>query len=124
MEANEPTVRIDVWLVAVRLVKTRSLAAKACRAGHVAVNDQPAKPSTPVTVGDRVEARIHDRVRVVEVTRLIAKRTSAPIAQTCYVDHSPAPPPPTPTAEFAVRERGTGRPTKRDRRQIDRLRGR
>jgi ribosome-associated heat shock protein Hsp15 len=78
-----------------------------------------------VTVGDRVEARLNQRDRVVDVTRLVAKRVGAAIAVECYDDHSPALPerdqaPPA----FAVRDPGSGRPTKRDRRQIDRLRGR
>lgn len=122
-EGTQP-VRIDVWLVAVRLAKTRSIASKACRAGHVTIDGQQAKPATPVAIGDRVEVRLAQRDRIVEVVRLITKRTSAPIAQTCYIDHSPPAEPRTPTADFAVRERGSGRPTKRDRRQIDRLRGR
>lgn len=117
-------IRIDAWLVAVRLVKTRSVATQACRAGHVKINGHTAKPASPVAVGDQVEAYLHQRLRVVEVIRLLAKRASAPIAHTCYVDHSPPPPPRTSGPDFAVRERGAGRPTKKDRRQIDRLRGR
>lgn len=118
------SVRIDQWLAAVRLVKTRSAAAKACTGGHVTVNGKAAKPATPVSIGDRVEARLHQRERVVEVTRVITKRVGAPIAQGCYIDHSPPPPEREPTAVFAVRDRGAGRPTKRDRRQLDRLRNR
>lgn len=117
--------RVDQWLWSIRLTKTRSDAAAACRGGHVKVNGKSAKPATPVKVGDRVEARLGSRDRVVEVVRVIAKRVGAPVAVECYVDHSPPPPEREPyQGLFAVRERGAGRPTKRDRRRIDRLRGR
>jgi ribosome-associated heat shock protein Hsp15 len=118
------TVRIDQWLPAVRITKTRSDAAAACRGGHVKINGKPAKPSTVVKVGDRVEALVNQRERVVDVTRVISKRVGASVAVECFEDHSP-PPPERDTARplFAVRDRGTGRPTKRDRRKIDQLRG-
>jgi ribosome-associated heat shock protein Hsp15 len=117
--------RVDQWLWSVRLTKTRSDAAAACRGGHVSVNGKTAKPSTAVKVGDRIEARLGRRDRVVEVVRLITKRVGAPVATECYLDHSPPPPEREPyQGLFAVRDRGAGRPTKRDRRQIDRLRGR
>ncbi len=121
---SAPTVRVDVWLVAVRLAKTRAIAAKACKGGQVAVNGDDVKPASPVAVGDHLVARLGGRDRIVEVTRLIDKRVGAAIAQTCYIDHSPPMPPSTRTAAFAVRDPGSGRPTKKDRRQIDRLRGR
>ncbi len=119
------SVRIDQWLCAVRLVKTRSEAAAACRGGHVEINGKSAKPAAAVQVGDRVEARLHQRQRIVDVTKVLSKRVGAAIAVECYVDHSP-PPPERDTFQplFAQRDRGTGRPTKRDRRQIDQLRGR
>ena len=119
------SVRIDQWLHAVRITKTRSDAAAACRGGHVRINGATAKPSSPVKVGDHVEARVGQRVRIVDVTAVITKRVGAAIAAECFDDHSP-PPPETDTFRplFAVRDRGAGRPTKRDRRQIDRVRGR
>lgn len=113
--------RVDQWLWAVRLFKTRSLAAEACRGGHVRVNDRPAKPAATVRAGDRIEARVGPRTRMLEVVDPIAKRVSAPIASTCLVDHSPAPPAEG-LANPPSRDRGAGRPTKRDRREIDRLR--
>lgn len=117
--------RIDQWLWGVRVFKTRSLATDACRGGHVRINGTAAKPASPVRVGDRIEVRAGDRDRVLEVARLIEKRVSAPLAAACLVDHSPPPPPrehvPAPLFQ---RARGTGRPTKRDRRQLDRFRGR
>lgn len=114
--------RVDRWLWAVRLTKTRSDAAAACRGGHVRVNDRPAKPATGVHPGDTVRARVHDRTRIVEVVRVIEKRVGAPDAATCYIDRTPAPPPEA-AMPVARRERGAGRPTKRDRRLLDRLRG-
>ena len=116
--------RVDQWLWAIRLVRSRTDATSLCKAGHVEVNDRPAKAATPVRGGDRVSARIHGRDRVVEVVDPITKRVGAPIAVTCYVDHSPPPPEDDPFAPpTAVRERGAGRPTKRERREIDRFRG-
>ena len=112
--------RIDRWLCAVRLVKTRPLATQLCDAGHVRVNGSQAKPSTKVRAGDRVEARIADRERVVEVVRPIESRVGAPVAVTCYVDHSP-PVEPEPDVGFTP-VRGEGRPSKRLRRELDRLR--
>lgn len=123
---NEPSsARVDAWLWAVRLTKTRSVAANACRSGHVKVNGKTAKPSTLVRVGDHIEARLAGRERVVDVRRVLIKRVGAAIAVECFVDHSPPPPERDPHVPlFAVRDKGAGRPTKRDRRQIDRLRGR
>lgn len=117
-------VRVDVWLWAVRLVKTRSMATATCRGGHVRVNGRPAKAATAVRCGDRVEARIHDRDRVLEVVRVLHKRVGAPVAAEAYLDHSPPPPDHDGVGPVASRDRGAGRPTKRDRRRIDRLRGR
>jgi ribosome-associated heat shock protein Hsp15 len=118
------SVRIDQWLWSARITKTRSDAAGACRAGHVKVNGKTAKPSTAVKIGDRVEALIHRRERVLEVVGLITKRVGAPIAVEQYRDFSPAPAPPEESPPVFERDRGAGRPTKRDRRQLDRLRGR
>ena len=116
--------RVDKWLWAVRVFKTRGLATAACKGGHVRVNGVPAKPATTVRVGDRVEARAHGDARVLEVARVIDKRVGAPLAAECVVDHSPPPPPREQAPDVFVRDRGTGRPTKRDRRQIDRVRAR
>ncbi len=112
---------MDRWLWAVRLTKTRPDAAAACRAGHVRVNDRPAKPATTVAPGDQVRARIHDATRVVEVVRVIQRRVGAADAVTCYVDRTPAPPPEA-AIPVARRDRGTGRPTKRERRVLDAFR--
>lgn len=113
--------RIDRWLCAVRLVKTRQLASQLCDGGHVRVNGTPAKPSTKIRAGDRVEARIEDRERVVEVVRPIESRVGAPVAVTCYVDHSP-PPVVMEVRPGIMAVRGEGRPSKRLRRELERLR--
>jgi ribosome-associated heat shock protein Hsp15 len=115
-------VRVDQWLWGVRLFKTRSLATDACRGGHIRVNGVLAKPATSVRVGDRVEGHVHGRERMLEVVRLVDKRVGAPAAAECLIDHSPPPPP---KEEYVPplfsRDRGAGRPTKRDRRELDRL---
>jgi ribosome-associated heat shock protein Hsp15 len=116
--------RVDRWLWAVRLVKTRAGAAQACRAGHVQVNGARAKPAAPVKVGDTVRLRVGDRERVVEVVRLLETRVGAEPAATCLIDRSPPPPPRDPLALPGRRDAGMGRPTKRERRHLDRTRGR
>ena len=107
-----------------RLVKTRSAASGACRAGHVRVNGLRVKPAHSVRAGDEVRLRQDGRERVVVVVRVIAKRAGAPVAAECYVDHSPPPPPREETVTVPARDRGAGRPTKRERRRIDELLGR
>lgn len=117
-------VRIDVWLWCVRLAPSRSRATAACKGGQVKVNGDKVKASAKLAVGDTVSLSTAGWPKVVEVTELIWARVGAPRAAECYIDKSPARPPKEHTALFAVRDRGTGRPTKRQRRQIDRLRGR
>jgi len=114
--------RIDRWLWAVRLTKTRPDAAAACRGGHVRINDRVAKPSSTVSPGDQVRALVGDRTRIVEVARVIQKRVGAADAVTCYLDRTPVLPPATAPAQVAARDRGAGRPTKRDRRVLDKWR--
>ena len=126
-EDDDVTVRVDKWLWAVRVHKTRTAATTACASGRVRVNDEVAKPATRITVGDVVESRRSDRTIVYRVTELIEKRVGAQRAMECYQDQSPPLPargeiPPPPPG--GARERGAGRPTKRERRQIDRLRRR
>lgn len=118
-------VRVDVWTWSARLYKTRSAAASACRAGHVRVAGERAKPSTPVRVGDEIRARTDAGERIVVVRELLLKRVGAPLAAAAYEDRTPPPPPRlAAAAPVALRERGSGRPTKRERRALDALRGR
>ncbi len=116
--------RIDQWLWSVRIYRTRSAATAACRGGHVKLNGKAAKAAAAVRVGDRIETFVAERVRVLEVSRLIDKRVGAPVAAECLVDHSPTPPPGDAVGQPMIRERGSGRPTKRDRRDLDRIRDR
>ncbi|MGY0023242.1 RNA-binding S4 domain-containing protein [Streptomyces sp. YJ-C3] len=122
--AGGESVRVDSWIWAVRLVKTRSAGAAACKGGHVKVNGTSVKPAYALRVGDEVRLRQPGgRERLVVVKRLIRKRVGAPVAVEAYVDNSPPPPPREVVAPVGVRDRGTGRPTKRDRRELERLRG-
>ncbi|WP_328453632.1 RNA-binding S4 domain-containing protein [Streptomyces sp. NBC_00386] len=121
--AGGESVRVDAWIWSVRLVKTRSIGATACKGGHVRVNGERVKPAYSVRVGDEVRVWHEGRERVVVVKRVIRKRVGAPVAAECYVDNSPPPPPREAVAPAGVRDRGAGRPTKRDRRDMERLRG-
>ncbi|MDH6130574.1 RNA-binding S4 domain-containing protein [Kitasatospora sp. GP82] len=122
MASDEGTVRVDSWIWSARLTKTRSLAATACRAGHVRVNGTRVKPAQLVRPGDEVRLQHEGRERIVVVSRVISKRVGAAVAAECFVDNSPPPPPREETASVGIRDRGAGRPTKRDRRELERLR--
>jgi ribosome-associated heat shock protein Hsp15 len=116
------TVRVDAWLWAIRAYKTRSAATAACRAGHVRINGNPAKASQSLVPGATVRVRQPGYERILEVRRLIAKRVGAEAASHCFTDHTP-PRPAAPALGLPQRDRGTGRPTKKDRREMERLRG-
>lgn len=118
---NEKPVRIDSWLWAIRVYKTRSAATTACRAGHIRVSGEKAKAAQLVKPGDEVRVRISGFDRILVVRQTLSKRVGASIAATAYDERTP---PREPQAIIAQRDRGTGRPTKRERRDIDRLRGR
>lgn len=115
-------VRVDVWLHAVRLFKTRSAATTAVKGGKIKVDGEPTKPSHKLRVGHTITFRQSGRERVIEVTGLLDKRVGHPVAIKHYTDHSPEP---VPRYLLAVprRERGAGRPTKKERRELDKLRG-
>jgi ribosome-associated heat shock protein Hsp15 len=116
--------RVDAWVWAVRLAKTRSAATAACKAGHVQVNGERAKPAQPVRVGDEVRLRSTEFERTVTVVRIVSKRVGAVIAAECFVDLTPPRPPKEEVPATVLRDRGAGRPTKRERRDLERLRGR
>ncbi|MGP5267316.1 RNA-binding S4 domain-containing protein [Brachybacterium alimentarium] len=123
-EASGPTsVRLDVWLWSARLTPTRSAATTACRGGHVRRNGEPTKAAQRVVVGDELRLRSPGKERIVVITKILTKRVGAPIAREAYEDHSPEPAPQLAAAP-PRRDRGAGRPTKRERRALDRLRGR
>ena len=118
------TARVDSWLWAVRAFKTRSAATAACRSGHIRVNGERAKAAQPVKPGDEVRIRIAGFDRVLEVRQVIVKRVGAAVAVDAYLDTSPPLPAPEEVALLPRRDRGAGRPTKRERRDIEKLRGR
>ena len=125
MENEENIVRMDKWLWAARLFKTRSLAADAIKGGKVKVDDKPVKPSREVKVGDVIQVQIEQLHKVVEVKTVIKNRVSAKQVPEVYNDL-------TPKEEYERiefmhaykaewRDRGTGRPTKKERRMIERM---
>lgn len=121
---TDGSLRVDIWLWAVRQFKTRSAATNACKAGHVRVNGKNAKASTPVRRGDLVVVKIAGFDRHLQVVGLLPKRVGASIAQSCYLDLSPQRLPKLALPMLPQRQRGAGRPTKKERRELDRLRGR
>jgi ribosome-associated heat shock protein Hsp15 len=121
------TARLDKWLWTVRLFRTRSLASDACRAGSVTINDQPAKPAREVRTGETVRVQQGLVERTLRVLGMPRSRVGAKIVPEFCTDM-------TPPEEFSkareqrvqhllAREKGSGRPTKRDRRRLDDLLG-
>ena len=117
MEDNDRS-RIDTWLKLVCLFKHRADATEACKGGHVKINGLRVKPAASVKPGDLVEFYSGSHFRRVVVQSVPVGNVSKEIARTMYVDETPVQPKPD---TGNVRERGTGRPTKRDRRDIEKL---
>lgn len=115
--------RVDSWIWAVRLAKTRSAATAACRAGHVRVNGERAKAAQVVGPGDEVRVRANGFDRIVVVKGVIVKRVGAAVAAEYVDDRTPPPPTPEEAGFVPTRDRGAGRPSKRERRDLDKLRG-
>lgn len=128
-EAALESVRLDKWLWAARVYKTRTLATNACRSGDVIVDGKSGvKPSQLVRGGELIHAQIGDRERIVRVAGLLEKRVGPKLVERFLEDLTPEPEPKErsgslETGPTLVRERGTGRPTKRERREIDRFFG-
>ena len=118
-QPTRPGVRLDKWLWAARLFKTRSLATAACSAGHAKIDGNTAKPARTLHGGERIEVRSEGGLRVVEVLALAERRLSPALARALYADHSP---PPEMHDDPFARLAGSGRPTKRDRRALSRAR--
>lgn len=116
--------RVDSWLWAVRVFKTRSAATAATRSGHIRVNGERAKAAQQVKPGDEVRVRIAGFDRILIVRQVMVKRVGAPAAAEAYTDTSPPLPAPEEVAMLPRRDRGAGRPTKRERRDMEKLRGR
>jgi ribosome-associated heat shock protein Hsp15 len=117
------SVRLDKWLWAARCFKTRGLASEACAAGHVKVGGVTAKAARSLRRGEEVTIKTGDGLRILEVLGLSERRGPAAVARTLYNDRSPPRPPTTEVPGTVTRDRGLGRPTKQERRDIRRLRG-
>ena len=122
-KAEEPlaAVRVDKWLWATRSFKTRSMATEACSSGHVKVNKSVSKASYKVKVGDEVRALTPGGKKILIVKGLAEKRGPYSFAQTLYEDLTPPPIPQIAPPRF---EKGMGRPTKKNRRALNKIRGR
>ena len=122
---EEEKLRIDKYLWSIRIFKTRSLATEACKAGRVKLNGQNLKPSYVVKIGDVYHVQKGIERKVLKVLGLSERRTDAKTAVTFYEDLTPVEDTHSFKSIFQApilkRDRGTGRPTKRDRRDIDDL---
>lgn len=120
-----PKIRIDKYLWAIRLFKTRSLSSEACKTGRVKMDEKAVKASREVNVGDLIAVRIGQMNRVIEIKELIKNRVKGTLAIEKYIDRTPA----EEIERMEMinkmrtehRERGTGRPTKKDRRELERI---
>jgi ribosome-associated heat shock protein Hsp15 len=121
-DSHDDAVRLDRWLWAARAFRSRSLAADACNGGKVQLNDSSAKAHKAVRVGDFVTITTTDGPRRLKVLATSVRRGSASVARNLYEDLSP--PVQRPPKPLGLRGQGSGRPTKRDRREIDRWRDR
>jgi ribosome-associated heat shock protein Hsp15 len=115
------SVRIDRYLTATRLFKSRALAQEACDGGHTKLNGNSVRASHPVKRGDRIETLCPRGKVILVVLDLEEKRASPVRARQLYEDHSPPPPPKD--LSLPERARGSGRPTKQERRHLERFRG-
>ncbi len=122
-------VRVDKWLWGVRIFKTRTLASEVCKANKVKINKKDAKASADVTIGDLVEVKKDGFFMQYKVLGIVKTRVSAVLAAPCYENITPEDELKKYDTWFLAqsgnehRERGTGRPTKRDRREIDDFKG-
>lgn len=119
-------VRIDKWLWSIRIYKSRSVSTEACKSGRVKINGSSVKPSFLLEEGMEVHINKREKKWIVKAINLIEKRVSSAIALTCYEDLSPPEEPSNKLEAFFYRnsekrDKGSGRPTKRDRRIIDKF---
>ena len=125
MRGSLDSIRVDKWLWAARVFKTRSLASTACDGGKVDLNDEAAKSAKRVRAGDFIKVTLpRGRRRILRVAAVGDRRGSAEAARVLYEDLTPPESPRARQARPPSREPGAGRPTKRERRDIERLRGR
>ena len=112
--------RIDLWLKYVCLVKHRAEATEMCKGGHVKLNGARVKPAATVREGDTIEMYLGERFRRVIVSALPRAQAAKELARTMYVDESPVQEK-VDVVTAILRDRGAGRPTKRERREMERL---
>ena len=118
-------VRIDKYLWAIRMYKTRSIASEACRTGKVKIDGQAIKASREAKLGDLIELRTGQMNKVIEIKEIIKNRVKGTLAIEKYIDKTPA----EELERLEMirkmktehRDRGAGRPTKKERREIDRI---
>jgi len=122
---NEPEkLRIDKWLWAVRIYKTRTLATDACIAGKIKIDGVAVKPSYLLKAGQTIHINRQGEKWIYKTLKLIEKRVGAPVAVTCFEDLTPPEEKNKllfPSVFYEVRDKGAGRPTKKDRREIDKF---
>ena len=117
-------IRIDKWLWAVRMYKTRTLATEACAAGKIKIDGEAVKASYLLKIGQLINMNRQGEKWTLKSVKLIEKRVCAPLAAVCYEDLTPPEEKNKlqfPATFYEVRDRGIGRPTKKDRREIDKF---
>ncbi|HNY55777.1 MAG: RNA-binding S4 domain-containing protein [Sphingobacteriales bacterium] len=117
-------IRIDKWLWAIRMYKTRTLATEACAAGKIKIEGESVKASYLLKVGQTIQMNRQGEKWTLKSVKLIEKRVGAPLAAECYEDLTPPEEKNKllfPASFYEVRDKGIGRPTKRDRREIDKF---
>lgn len=122
--ANIQKIRIDKWLWAVRFFKTRTMATDTCTSGKVKIDGNAVKPSYIIKVEQSIQLNHQGIKKTILVKQLIEKRVSAPLAAECYEDNTPEEEKAIskmPASFYEIREKGIGRPTKKDRREIDKF---
>ena len=131
-ESQQKTIRLDKWLKITRIIKTRNQAAEACDQGRVKVNELAAKPAKMVKIGDTVSVKFKWRARTFDILDIVQKSIKAEEAKKLYREHEP-----TPEEQEAEdirslfyraakkqRPKYKGRPTKKERREMEKFRGR
>ena len=117
-------IRIDKWLWAIRMYKTRTMATEACAAGKIKIEGESVKASYLLKVGQTIQMNRQGEKWTLKSVKLIEKRVGAPLAAECYEDLTPPEEKNKllfPASFYEVRDKGIGRPTKRDRREIDKF---
>ncbi len=129
-EAPEKTIRLDKWLKLSRIYKTRSIATRACEEGKVKVNDVKAKASRIIKIGDTITIKVRSKYRSFDVVDIVQKNISNKDAKYLYQEHKPELSEESKELYELLQEwdkqgkrKYKGRPTKKERRQLDKLRG-